>query len=158
MDTQNDKPKHQRTIPSEMEYHEKAHWKVGEDIITVVGGKEKQPIAFIRLEKYDENKKPILSCRDLDGNALAENTSNLYELKRDLKDKEIELTEAMRKKELSLEHSDHTETLATDHVEVSAPQPDNVSKTHNQEKGNELKKVRSRKNKKTQETEQTISH
>lgn len=154
---QNNETKHQRKIPSEMEYREKAHWKVGEDIITVVGGEEKEPIAYIRLEKYDENKKPILACRDLDGNALSENTSNLYKLKRDLKDKEIELTEAMRKKEQPQVENDVETPAPVAEAVVTTRESTNASKIPVQEKDNELKKTRRSKTK-VKETEQTISH
>lgn len=148
MNTQNNEPKHERKIPSQMEYRERAHWKVGEDIITIVGGEEKQPIAFIKLEKYDENKKPVFSCRDVEGNVLAENTTNLYELKRDLKDKEIALTKAMREKD---------KPQVKQGIETPAPQTETVTKAPAQDKGTELKKVRGSKTAKSKENEQTIS-
>jgi hypothetical protein len=147
----NNEPKQQRQVPSQMEYREMAHWKVGEDIITVVGGEEKKPIAYIKLEKYDDNKKPVLSCRDLDSNALFENTSNLYELKRDLKDREIALTQAMQQKEQQQVHNQ-------EQVETPAVQSKVAQKIPDQEKGNELKKVRRTKADKSKEPEQTISH
>ena len=140
-----------------MEYREKAHWKIGDDIITVVGGEEKKPIAFIKLEKYDENKKPVLSCRDLDGNPLFASTANLYDLKRDLKNKEVELTQAMQAKEQPQQTTDRPDVPA-EQIEVPAPQQESVTKTPNQEKGNELKKVRRSKSDKSQKTEQTIPH
>lgn len=150
MENQNNKLKHPRAVPSEMEYREKAQWKVGDNIITAVGGAEKKSVAFIKLERYDDNKKPVFSCRDLDGNSLSEETSNLYELKRNLKDKEIELTEAMQKKEVSRENPNQDTP--------PIPQPEKKEKAPEVQKGNELKKVRSKKADKEKENEQTLSH
>lgn len=98
MEITNEKPKHTRPTPTEIEYLEKAQWKVGEDIITVRGGlpnEEKQPIATIRLNGYDGNKKPILSVHDLDGQEITERSSNLYDLKKQVRDAEERLTKQM---------------------------------------------------------------
>lgn len=150
MDTQNNQPKQQRSNPSLMEAHEKMAWKVGEDIITVVGGQEKKPIAFIKLERYDDNKRPVFSCRDLDGNPLAEETSNLYQLKRSLKDKEIALTAAMQDKDEPVQTPARGETPATE-------QSVNAAKAPEADKGNELKKVRRARTVKQKDNEQNLS-
>ena len=152
MENQNNESKQQQKNPGLMIAHEKMTWKVGEDIIYFTGEEEQKPVAFIKLEKYEEHegkKKPVFSSRDLDGNPLTENTSNLYELKRDIKEKEIELTEAMRKKELSRENPER--------IEIPASQSENIAKTDENEKGNELKKVRRTKNNKSKENEQNVS-
>lgn len=162
MENQNNEPKQQRKIPSQMEAHEKMHWKVGDDIFTIVGGAEKKPIAFIKLERYDDNKKPVFSCRDLDGNSLSEETSNLYELKRDLKNKEIELTQAMRKKELSRENPVPQNAQQVNNPEQVQQPVNNVQseqktvKEKTSRRKSELKEVRNEKDN-DQQKEQTVT-
>lgn len=98
MNTENEKPKYPKRIDSEIEFHEKGQWTKGEHIITVMGGlpnAPKQPIGYITLVDYDENKKPILSATDLDGNAFIEPSSNLYAIKKEFKAQEQRLTKAM---------------------------------------------------------------
>lgn len=97
-ENQNENQKQPRKMPTEIEYHEKGHWTKGENIITVMGGlpsEPKLPIAFIKLLDYDENKKPILAALDLDGNELFERTSNLYQLKKLIREQEQRLTKEM---------------------------------------------------------------
>jgi len=97
MTTQNENQKKPQKLPTEIEYHEKGDWKKNENIITVMGGlpgEPKTPIAFIKLLDYDE-KKPILTALDLKENELFERTSNLYQLKKQIKEQELRLTKEM---------------------------------------------------------------
>ncbi len=97
-ENQNENQKQPRKLPTEIEYHEKGHWTKGENIIAVMGGlpgEPKTPIAFIKLLDYDENKKPVLSAIDLKENELFERTSNLYQLKKQIRELEQRLTKEM---------------------------------------------------------------
>lgn len=98
MTTSNENQKRPKKVPSEIEFLEKGQWAKGENIITVLGGlpgEAKTPIAFVTLLDYDENKKPILAAVDLEGNELFERTSNLYQLKKQIKESEQRLTKEM---------------------------------------------------------------
>lgn len=98
MTTPNENQKRPQKLPTEIEYHEKGDWKKNENIITVMGGlpgEPKSPIAFVQLLDYDENKKPIITALDLEGNELFERTSNLYQLKKQIREQEQKLTKEM---------------------------------------------------------------
>lgn len=150
METETNNTKQDERFQSEMEYREKAHWKVGDNIITIVGGTEKKPIAYIKLERYDD-KKPVFSCVDLDGNPLTEETSNLYELKKDLKTKEAALTHAMLDKEQPAKNPERQEIHAP-----AQTRQDNTEVAPEIAKKNELKKSRTR-TPKTKENTQSVS-
>ncbi len=137
-----------RKVPTEIEYHEKGHWTKGENIITVMGGlpsESKAPIAHIKLEDYDENKKPILIALDLEGAELFERTSNLYQLKKLIRDQEQRLTKEMiiRNNTPVLEVAQPVETPA-------------LEQTTEAVKTNSIRKVR--RSKDSNEQSQSISH
>ncbi|MEO5643899.1 MAG: hypothetical protein ABIQ40_18670 [Bacteroidia bacterium] len=100
------KVRHLRPAVSKMYFLEAARWTVGKDKFTVCIGEEdgpKIPVAYVRIEGFDDNKKAILSCRDLDGNKLFETTNNIYELKCQFQDNEITLTQAMQERDEKIE-------------------------------------------------------
>lgn len=148
MKDETEKPKHQRRIPTEVEYHEKGQWKVNENIITIMGGipnEPKQPIAHIRLFGYDDNKKPILAVLDTQDNELTERSSNLYQLKKYCLDHEQRLTKEMLNR-LNPEVA---------HEEPVHEEPEIKQEIPEEKKENEIKAVRKSK---TKDTTQTISH
>lgn len=133
------------------EYQERVQWKTGEDIIRFTDGKHAEPLAYIKLEKYDDNGKPVFSCRDFEGKPLFEdNTNNLYQLKRSLKDKEVELSAALEAKSQSQEVSAPTASQEKSEVNKEVPVPE-------KEKGKYLKDARRGKESKHKENEQNIS-
>jgi hypothetical protein len=104
MPTKNEK------IISRMYFIEPAVWRIGADFVVAVGNEHepKIPVAYYRIENYDENKKPMFSSRDLEGNELFETTTYLFQLKRKFRDKEIELTQAMLDQQIGVEDSEVT--------------------------------------------------
>ena len=140
----NEKSKQAKKIPTEIEYREPGQWKVDENVLTVMGGlpgEEKRPIGFVKLIRYDENKKPELAALDLEGNEIFERSSNLYQLKKQFRDSEERLTKALLIREAQPEKTSEIKP------EIPAEQ-----------KGKELKKVRRTKADKSKENEQIISH
>lgn len=98
MDTHNEKPKPTQRIPTEIEYREPGQWKIGQTVLTVMGGlpdEEKRPIGYVELEGYGEDKKPILIAKDLEGNELCERSGNLYAIKKEFLRLEQMLTKDM---------------------------------------------------------------
>lgn len=143
--SQDEKPKHPRKLPTEIEYHEKAQWEKGKNVITVVGGlpnAAKTPIGFIQLVDYDKNKKPELAALDLEGNEIFERSSNLYQLKKQFRDSEERLTKAMLIRAASPEVQQNAEQTLSPETPIV-------------EKDKELKGVRH--GKETNEQSQTIS-
>jgi len=147
---------YQRRIPSNGKYIEVLYWKPGEDIIVLTGGKDNQPLAYIKLEKYDGNGKPVFSCRDFEGKPLFEdNTNNLYQLKRGLKEKEAELAAALEQKSQSQEVS--AQAASPEKPEVKSEVP---VQSNEQKKGKDLKEARRGKaaKEKEQDNEHDLSH
>ncbi len=98
----NTENKNQINNESKMYFIEKAQWKKGEDILTIVVGEKNEDrdvVGYVRLEGYDENKKPILISTGLDGNELFPVSNNLFEVKKQFKDNEKRLTQVMEEYE-----------------------------------------------------------
>lgn len=145
----NDQPKHERRVPTEIEYVEKGRWKVDENIITIMGGvpnEPKQPIASIKLIGYDDNKKPILAVLDLNSNEITERSSNLYQLKKYCLDNEQRLTKEM----LSPKNPEHEK-------EQPVVQPEVKKETPEVKKGKDLKSIRKGADEKHKENEQNLT-
>lgn len=157
MENENSKPKHQRRIPSEMEAHETMQWRVGENIITMMGGlsnEPKQPVATIRLVGYDENRKPVLALLDLDGNEIAERSSNLYQLKKYCLDNEQRLTKDM----LNRMNPRQEKEQPTAETEVKQETAETKKETPHEKKSNSLKAARKGAEEKHKENEQYLTH
>lgn len=92
--TPNTEAKHNRPPQSKMYFTELPNWKKSKPVLEVsIGepGEEKQLVGTINLVEYDENKKPHFSAHDIDGNEIFIQDKNLYQLKKQFKDKEQEL-------------------------------------------------------------------
>lgn len=151
MENENNNQRQHRFM-SNGEFQERVQWKVGEDIVKFTDGKNAEPLAYVKLEKYDDNGKPVFSCRDFEGKPLFEdNPNNLYQLKRSLKDKEVELSAALEEKTISVEV---TEPLAIQ------DKPEVIKEVPVKEKSpsRELKQTRRGKEGKQQDNEQNLTH
>ena len=83
---------------SKMLFLEQAQWKKGQAIITILvtrNGNIQEPVGFIYLHEYDENKKPVFISYDAGGNEIFPKSGNLYQLKLEYRAREEELIKKM---------------------------------------------------------------
>ncbi len=128
---------------SKMYFIEKAAWKKGEEMMTVVVGEKdesKNVVGYVRLEGYDANRKPILISTDVDGKELFPASNNLFELKKQFKDNERRLIPASQEKESTPEVSEEIQESEESDFEEMPENPE-------QKKESEVKDLRQKKDK-----------
>lgn len=98
MDNENRKPK-----DSKLAFLEKAVWKRGQEIITVLLTDEngrRQKVAHIFYQYSKEHEKSVYVTSDAKGNGMLPPTTNLYDLKKQIITIEAHLAKKLRDQQI----------------------------------------------------------